>query len=284
VLLLEGGPPSRGALGRRTRHPARPFGPPYAGTGPDRKPGPQIASHLARRGRIALAWGRRREISGPPLAAKADTQRPTAAIEIRTAAPEEPPPCRTACFLAFSLSHHPHPRRAPAPGAVALAVRIDCEERSTGHRLRCPGSGPPPQRSPTSRWPRPRPRRPPRLARRPPSPSRRATRPGPTKEPAPEEKAMRGVVVIERAGQPLALGGVLSGDGRILTALSPLGSGNDLDARYADGTAVRVKLGHHDRPGISRSSSRRAASGPRASSPPRARLSAPTRPSAPSRW
>lgn len=67
------------------------------------------------------------------------------------------------------------------------------------------------------------------------------------KELPPEEKAMRGVVVIERAGQPLALGGVLSGDGRILTALSPLGSGNDLDARYADGTAIRVKLGHHDR-------------------------------------
>lgn len=68
------------------------------------------------------------------------------------------------------------------------------------------------------------------------------------KEASPEDKAMRGVVVIERAGQPLALGGVLSGDGRILTALSPLGSGNDLDARYADGTVVRVKLGHHDRP------------------------------------
>ena len=68
------------------------------------------------------------------------------------------------------------------------------------------------------------------------------------KEPSPEDKAMRGVVVIERAGQPLALGGVLSGDGRILTALSPLGSGNDLDARYADGTVARVKLGHHDRP------------------------------------
>jgi serine protease Do len=37
------------------------------------------------------------------------------------------------------------------------------------------------------------------------------------------------------------------GDGRILTALSPLGPGNDLDARFADGTIVRVKLGHHDR-------------------------------------
>jgi serine protease Do len=55
------------------------------------------------------------------------------------------------------------------------------------------------------------------------------------------------VVVIERGGQALALGAVLSGDGRILSSLSPLGSGNDLDVRFADGTTVRVKLGHHDR-------------------------------------
>lgn len=67
------------------------------------------------------------------------------------------------------------------------------------------------------------------------------------KDPTPEERAQRGVVVIERGGQPLGLGAVLAGDGRILTALSPLGPGNDLDARFADGTAVRVKLGHHDR-------------------------------------
>lgn len=67
------------------------------------------------------------------------------------------------------------------------------------------------------------------------------------KEPAPEERALRGVVVLERAGQPLALGAALQGDGRILSALSPLGSGNDIDARFADGTTVRVKLGHHDR-------------------------------------
>lgn len=67
------------------------------------------------------------------------------------------------------------------------------------------------------------------------------------KEPSVEEKAARGVVVIERAGQPISLGAVLAGDGRILSALSPLGSGNDLDARFADGTVVRVKLGHHDR-------------------------------------
>jgi serine protease Do len=67
------------------------------------------------------------------------------------------------------------------------------------------------------------------------------------KDLTPEERALRGVVTIERAGQPLGLGAVLMGDGRILTALSPLGPGNDLDARFADGTVARVKLGHHDR-------------------------------------
>ncbi len=67
------------------------------------------------------------------------------------------------------------------------------------------------------------------------------------KDAAPEERALRGVVAIERGGQALALGGVLSGDGRILTALSPLGHGNDLEARFADGTTAKVKLGHHDR-------------------------------------
>ena len=65
--------------------------------------------------------------------------------------------------------------------------------------------------------------------------------------PSVEEKAMRGVVIVERAGQPISLGTALSGDGRVLTALSPLGSGNDIDVRFADGTVVRAKLGHHDR-------------------------------------
>ncbi len=67
------------------------------------------------------------------------------------------------------------------------------------------------------------------------------------KEEASEVKAARGVVVLSRAGIPVGLGAVLGGDGRILTALSPLGSGNDLDARFADGTSAKVKLGHHDR-------------------------------------
>lgn len=67
------------------------------------------------------------------------------------------------------------------------------------------------------------------------------------KERAIEERAARGVVVIEHAGKPIALGAVLSGDGRILTALSPLGAGNDLDARFVDGSRVHIKVGHHDR-------------------------------------
>lgn len=62
-----------------------------------------------------------------------------------------------------------------------------------------------------------------------------------------EERAIRGVVVVERGGQALGLGAVLAGDGRVLSALSPLGPGNDLDVRFADGSTVRVKVGHHDR-------------------------------------
>jgi serine protease Do len=67
------------------------------------------------------------------------------------------------------------------------------------------------------------------------------------KEDPPEVKAARGVVTITRAGVPVGLGAVLGGDGRILTALSPIGSGNDLEARFADGSTAKLKLGHHDR-------------------------------------
>lgn len=61
------------------------------------------------------------------------------------------------------------------------------------------------------------------------------------------ERAQRGVVVLVRAGRPLALGIVLRGDGRILTALSPLTHGNNVTARFADGTTVGVRVGHSDR-------------------------------------
>jgi serine protease Do len=73
-----------------------------------------------------------------------------------------------------------------------------------------------------------------------------ATR-NPKKDATPDERVERGVVAVERAGQVVGLGAALAGDGRILTALSPLGSGNGLDARFSDGTVVHVKVGHHDR-------------------------------------
>src|SRR6188472_1090923 len=69
----------------------------------------------------------------------------------------------------------------------------------------------------------------------------------PTAPPNSVEKARLGVVAIERQGRPLALGAVLDGDGRILSALSPLTNGNFLSARYADGTVVPLKLVHTDR-------------------------------------
>lgn len=61
------------------------------------------------------------------------------------------------------------------------------------------------------------------------------------------ERARQGVVVLERQGKPLALGAVLDGDGRILTALSPLATGNFLSARYHDGSVAPLKLVHSDR-------------------------------------
>lgn len=61
------------------------------------------------------------------------------------------------------------------------------------------------------------------------------------------ERARQGVVVVERQGRALALGVVLDGDGRILSALSPLTNGNFLTARYADGVVVPLKLAHSDR-------------------------------------
>ncbi len=69
----------------------------------------------------------------------------------------------------------------------------------------------------------------------------------PVAQEAPEVKAQKGIVVIQRAGQALGLGTVLAKDGRILTALSPLGAGNDLEAKFPDDSVQKLKLGHHDR-------------------------------------
>jgi serine protease Do len=51
-----------------------------------------------------------------------------------------------------------------------------------------------------------------------------------------------GLVVLEQAKRPIAVGLVLAGDGRILTALAPLGNGNSLVARYSNGTEKRLKM------------------------------------------
>ncbi len=63
----------------------------------------------------------------------------------------------------------------------------------------------------------------------------------------PVERARRGVVTIERAGEVVGLGTVLGEDGRVLTALSPLSDGNNLALRYADGSTVKAKVGHSSR-------------------------------------
>lgn len=52
---------------------------------------------------------------------------------------------------------------------------------------------------------------------------------------------------LERAGVLLGLGSVLAGDGRVLTALSPLGDGNHIDGRFADGRVVPLRVGYTDR-------------------------------------
>jgi serine protease Do len=61
------------------------------------------------------------------------------------------------------------------------------------------------------------------------------------------EHVRRGVVAIEKNGVPLAIGTVLGGDGRILTALSGLGGAEGAEVRYADGTTVHATVGHADK-------------------------------------
>jgi len=71
-----------------------------------------------------------------------------------------------------------------------------------------------------------------------------------SKLPAPKtplEAAVQQVVMLERAGRPIAVGIPLNGDGRILTALSPLTHGNQIMARYPEGQVIPVKLSHSDR-------------------------------------
>ncbi|HET9930347.1 MAG TPA: PDZ domain-containing protein [Polyangiaceae bacterium] len=76
-----------------------------------------------------------------------------------------------------------------------------------------------------------------------------AATPAPPAASAPEKAASAldksGIVLVERAGQVVALGAVLNGDGRVLTSLSRLGTGQ-LFVRYTNGNAETVRIGHSD--------------------------------------
>ncbi len=74
-----------------------------------------------------------------------------------------------------------------------------------------------------------------------------ASAPAPAK-PAPSAPDPRdGIVRLERSGVLVAMGSVLVGDGRVLTALSPLGDGNHIEARFADNSVVPLRVGYTDR-------------------------------------
>ncbi len=77
------------------------------------------------------------------------------------------------------------------------------------------------------------------------APAAGVTAPG-SAAPSPMERVRRGVVLVERDGRLLGFGTVLGGDGRILTSLSAIGTGDAADVRYADGTLVHAKVGHPD--------------------------------------
>jgi serine protease Do len=58
---------------------------------------------------------------------------------------------------------------------------------------------------------------------------------------------VQGVARLERGGRTIAQGAVLRSDGRILTALSPLGHGNFIQARFVDGSTLGVRVIASDR-------------------------------------
>ncbi|MCL2778610.1 MAG: PDZ domain-containing protein [Polyangiaceae bacterium] len=55
-----------------------------------------------------------------------------------------------------------------------------------------------------------------------------------------------GIVQIERGGRTIAIGTVLSNDGRVLTSISGLRKSEQVDIRYANGTVVKAKVSHKD--------------------------------------
>lgn len=89
----------------------------------------------------------------------------------------------------------------------------------------------------------------------PPAPASPATPAAPAApRPAPSASALanaadvrQGVVRLERAGRSIGMGAVLRSDGRILSALSALGHGNFIEARFADGSTLGLRVVHTER-------------------------------------
>lgn len=76
-----------------------------------------------------------------------------------------------------------------------------------------------------------------------PSPAR-ADAPTPT--PPSPERVRRGVVTVSTPGKAPALGLVLPGDGRVVTALSALAGDGSVRLRYADGSTLDGRVAHRD--------------------------------------
>lgn len=61
------------------------------------------------------------------------------------------------------------------------------------------------------------------------------------------DQVRKGVVQIEQAARPIAVGTVLMKDGRVITSLSALNGVEQPEIRYSDGTVVKSKIGHKDK-------------------------------------
>lgn len=71
--------------------------------------------------------------------------------------------------------------------------------------------------------------------------------PRPTSGLANAAEVRRGIVRLERGGRLIGMGAVLRSDGRILTALSAVGHGNHVEARFSDGNVLGVRVVSSDR-------------------------------------
>lgn len=145
------------------------------------------------------------------------------------AAPPDPAPAKPAAAPAPAAPKPAPPAAkpapvAPAPGAAAAAAA----KPAPAAPAPAPGAPAPAPAAPAAAKPV-------------------SAAPAPTAPEKPLDAAKKGVVSIERGGHALALGVLLRGDGRILTALSPLTHGNQLDARYPDGSVVHARISHSDR-------------------------------------